>query len=172
MGWFRRKLDPMTARARELDAEIGALKFQIHQLKNATNCSDPHQIQTVLEETQSMPTSPFIKDEEGLPESIPAEPERDCPGLYNDLGLRKFDLAGWWMRVKRAKPLPAPTKNEQLVTLATPPCAGTCAWPAIDSSCSCWCCWRFCGASLACSFRSSDDCPCAHQNGRVYRQIL
>ena len=64
-----------------------------------------------------MPTSPFIKDEEGLPESIPAEPERDCPSLYNDLGLRKFDLAGWWMRVKRAKPLPAPTKNEQLVTL-------------------------------------------------------
>ena len=115
MGWFTRKPDPMTTRARELDAEIVALKFEIHQLNNAANCSDPHQIQTVLKETRSMPTGPFIKAEEELPESIPAE--RDCPGLYNDLGLRKFDLAGWWLRMKHLEPLPAPTKNEQLVTL-------------------------------------------------------
>ena len=63
-----------------------------------------------------MPTGPFIKAEEEWAESIPAEPERDCPGLYNDLGLRKFDLAGWWLRKKHPEP-PAATKNEQLVTL-------------------------------------------------------
>ena len=64
-----------------------------------------------------MPVYPFLKTEEELAESIPEEPERDCPSLYNDLGLRKFDLAGWWLRMKRLEPLPAPTKNEQLVTL-------------------------------------------------------
>ena len=117
MGWFTRKQNPMTTRSRELNAEIDALEFEIHQLKNAANCSDPRQIQTVLKETRSVPTGPFIKAEEERAESIPAEPERDCPGLYNDLGLRKFDLAGWWLRMKRLEPLPAPTKNEQLVTL-------------------------------------------------------
>ena len=49
-------------------------------------------------------------------ESIPAEPERDFPSLYNDQGLRKFDLAGWWLRKQHPEPPPA-TKNEQLVTL-------------------------------------------------------
>ena len=64
-----------------------------------------------------MPVYPFLKTEEELAESIPAEPERDCPSLYNDLGLRKFDLAGWFLRMKHSKHLPAPTENEQLVTL-------------------------------------------------------
>ena len=64
-----------------------------------------------------MPAYPFLKTEEELEESIPAEPERDSPSLYNDMGLRKFDLAGWWLRLKHSKNLPAPTKNEQLVTL-------------------------------------------------------
>ncbi len=117
MSWFTRKQDPMTARARELNAEIAALEFEIHQLDNAANCPDLRQIQTVLEETRSMPANSFLKTEEELPESTPAEPERDCPSLYNDLGLRKFDFAGWWLRMKCLEPLPAPTKNEQLVTL-------------------------------------------------------
>lgn len=122
MGWFTRKPDPMTARTHELNAEIVALEFEIQQLYNAANCSDPLQIQTVLEETRSKPTGPFIKAEEEQEESLPAEPKRDYPGLYNDLGLRKFDLAGWWLRKKYAKPLPVPTKNEQLVTLMVTGC--------------------------------------------------
>lgn len=117
MGWFTRKPDPMTIRSHELNTEIAALEVKIHQIKNASNYSDPHHIQTVFEETQSMPAYPFLKTEEELDESIPAEPERDSPSLYNDMGLRKFDLAGWWLRLKHSKTLPAPTKNEQLVTL-------------------------------------------------------
>ncbi len=117
MSWFTRKQDPMTARARELNAEIAALEFEIHQLDNAANCPDLRQIQTVLEETRSMPADPFLKAEEELARSIPTEPERDCPGLYNDQGLRKFDLAGWCRRLKRSEQQPTPTKNEQLVTL-------------------------------------------------------
>ena len=117
MGWFTRKPNPMIARTRELNAEIAALEFEIHQLDNAANCPDLRQIQTVLEETRSMPADPLLKAEEELAGAIPTEPERDCPGLFNDQGLRKFDLAGWWLRLKHSKTLPAPTKNEQLVTL-------------------------------------------------------
>ena len=117
MGWFTRKPDPMTAHSRELSAEIAALEFEIHQLNDVVSCPDPHQIQTVLEETRFLPPEPLLKAEEELVESIPAEPERDFPSLYNDQGLQKFDLAGWWLRMKRLEPLPAPTKNEQLVTL-------------------------------------------------------
>ena len=64
-----------------------------------------------------MPADPFLEAEEELAGSIPIEPERDCPGFFNDQGLRKFDLAGWWLRMKHLEPLSAPTKNEQLVTL-------------------------------------------------------
>ena len=64
-----------------------------------------------------MPVDPFLKAEEELTESIPTEPERNCPGLFNDQGLRKFDLAGWCRRLKRSEQRPTPTKNEQLVTL-------------------------------------------------------
>ena len=116
MGWFTRKPNPMSAHSRELSAEIAALEFEIHQLNDAVSCPDPHQIQTVLEETRFLPPEPLLKAEEELVKSIPAEPERDFPSLYNDQGLRKFDLAGWWLRTKHPEPPPA-TKNEQLVTL-------------------------------------------------------
>ncbi|MDP7011249.1 MAG: hypothetical protein QF685_07710 [Verrucomicrobiota bacterium] len=120
MGWFTRKRDPMTERACELNAKIAALEHQIYQLDNAASYSDPCQIQEALEGSNFLPHDPLLKTEEGLVESVLTEPERDCPGLYNDHGLRKFDLAGWWLRMKHSKPLPAPTQNEQLVTyLAT-----------------------------------------------------
>ena len=117
MGWFTRKPNPMIARTRELNAEIAALELEIHQLDNAANCPDLRQIQTVLEETRSMPADFFLRPEEELAGSIPTEPERDCPGLFNDQGLRKFDLAGWCRRLKRSEQQPTTTKNEQLVTL-------------------------------------------------------
>ena len=117
MGWFTRKPDPMTAHSRELSAEIAALEFEIHQLNNAAGLSDPRQIRSVLEETRILPSGSLLKTEEELVEPTDSEPMRDCPSLYNDQGLQKFDLAGWWLRKKRLEPLPAPTKNEQLVTL-------------------------------------------------------
>ena len=66
-----------------------------------------------------MPADFFLRPEEELVGPIPTEPERDCPGLYNDQGLRKFDLAGWCRRLKRSEQQPTTTKNEQLVTLIT-----------------------------------------------------
>ncbi len=117
MGWFTRKPNPMIARTRELNAEIAALEVEILRLNESVDFSDPRQIQTVLEEAGSMPADPFLKAEVELTKSIPIEPERNCPGLFNDQGLRKFDLAGWYRRLKRLEQQPTPTKNEQLVTL-------------------------------------------------------
>jgi cell division septum initiation protein DivIVA len=116
MGWFTRKPDPMTARARELTREIAELETQIDHLNDAAQSSDRHQIQTVLEATPALPPDPVFRPGVDLPGTLPAEAARDCPGLFNDQGLRKFDLAGWWRRVKQRTPLPAPTPSENIVT--------------------------------------------------------
>ena len=51
MGWFTRKIDPMTSRSRELRNEIAELESQIAQISDASTLADPIQIQTVLAET-------------------------------------------------------------------------------------------------------------------------
>ena len=115
IGWFKRKIDPMTSRSRELHNEITALESQIAQLSNASTLADPRQIQTVLRETRYLPPDPILRADETLTHSLPPVTDPNCPGLYTDQGVRKFDLAGWWLRVKR-QPDPAPTGNDKLVT--------------------------------------------------------
>ena len=114
MGWFKRKIDPMTSRSRELHSEIAALESQITQLSNASTLGDPLQIHTVLEETRYLPPDPILRADEALTHSLPPVTAPNCPGLYNDQGVRKFDLAGWWLRARR-QPAPSPTGNDKLV---------------------------------------------------------
>jgi hypothetical protein len=115
IGWFKRKIDPMTSRSRELHHEIAALESQIAQLSNVSTLTDPRQIRTVLEKTRYLPPDPILRADEELTHSLPPITDPNCPGLYNDQGVRKCDLAGWWLRVKR-QPAPAPTGNDKLVT--------------------------------------------------------
>ena len=114
MAWFKRKIDPMTSRSRELHSEIAALESQIAQLSNASTLGDPLQIHTVLKETRYLPPDPILRADEALAHSLPPVTDPNCPGLYNDQGVRKFDLAGWWLRVTR-QPAAAPTGNDKLV---------------------------------------------------------
>ena len=114
MGWFKRKIDPMTSRSRELHREISALESQIAQLSDASTLADPLQIQTVLEETRCLPPDPILRADEALIHSLPPATDPNCPGLYNDQGVRKCDLAGWWLRVTR-QTAPVPTGNDKLV---------------------------------------------------------
>lgn len=119
MGWFTRKADPMNARSRELNDEIAALEAQIEKLQDATGSTDHHEIQTALENTPDLPPDPVLLPATEFPEAIPApaaELERDCPGLYNDLGVRKFDLYGWWQRLKGHETVPVTTSSEKIVT--------------------------------------------------------
>ena len=114
MGWFKRKIDPMTSRSRELHSEIAALESQINQLSNASTLGDPLQIHTVLKETRYLPPDPILRADEALTHSLQPVTDSNCPGLYNDQGVRKFDLAGWWLRARR-QPAPSPTGNDKLV---------------------------------------------------------
>jgi hypothetical protein len=114
IGWFKRKPDPMTSRSRELHHEIAALESQIAQLSDASTLADPRQIQTVLQETRYLPPDPILRADEDLTHSLPPVTDPNCPGLFNNQGVRKFDLAGWWLRARR-QPAPAPTGNDKLV---------------------------------------------------------
>ncbi|MFM1556479.1 MAG: hypothetical protein ACKJR1_08335, partial [Limisphaerales bacterium] len=114
MGWFKRKIDPMTSRSRELHSEIAALESQINQLSNASTLGDPLQIHTVLEETRYLQPDPILRADEALTHSLQPVTDSNCPGLYNDQGVRKFDLAGWWLRA-RCQPAPSPAGNDKLV---------------------------------------------------------
>ena len=114
MGWFKRKIDPMTSRSRELHSEIAALESQIAQLSNASTLGDPLQIHTVLKETRYLPPDPILRADEALTHSLQPVTDSNCPGLYNDQGVRKFDLAGWWLRARR-QPAPSPAGNDKLV---------------------------------------------------------
>jgi hypothetical protein len=114
MGWFKRKIDPMTSRSRELHREIAALESQIAQLSDASTLADPHQIRTVLKETRYLPPDPILRADETLTHSLPPATDSNCSGLYNDQGVRKFDLAGWWLRA-RSQPASSPTGNDKLV---------------------------------------------------------
>ncbi len=115
MGWFKRKADPMTTRARELHSEIAVLEAQIEQLHHAETLADPRQIQTVLTETPYLPADPVLRADEELSRSLPPATDPDCPGLINDQGVRKFDLAGWWRRIQDRRE-PSATGNDKLVT--------------------------------------------------------
>ena len=114
IGWFKRKPDPMTSRSRELHHEIAALESQIAQLSDASTLADPRQIQTVLQETRYLPPDPILRADEELTHSLPPVTDPNCPGLFNNQGVRKFDLAGWWLRARR-QPAPTPTGNDKLV---------------------------------------------------------
>ena len=74
----------------------------------------------MLKATPALPPDPVLQADLDFPDVLPARTERDCPGLYNNLGVRKFDLHGWWCRLKRREPLPTATSNEKIVAyLAT-----------------------------------------------------
>ncbi len=115
MGWFKRKTDPMTARAHELHREIAVVEAQLKQLHSANALADPHHIQSVLAKTPYLPADPILRADEELSHSLPPATDPDCPGLLNDQGMRKFDLAGWWLRVTHQS-ASEPSSNDKLVT--------------------------------------------------------
>ena len=96
MGWFTRN-PGVTAERRvdELDAEIAeitALEERLTQASEEPN--DPGQLQLLLDESANLPVDPILRTDEELSGNLTDDPEHDCPGLYNDQGLRKFDLYG------------------------------------------------------------------------------
>ena len=114
MGWFGGKSNVMKSRTRELNSQIERLEQQIANLEHVSTSRNATEIRTTLEETSPLPKDPVLSSDANPADLLPPEP--DCPGLYNEQGVRKFDLHGLWLRLKKTDTTPEPTPNEKLVT--------------------------------------------------------
>lgn len=114
MGWFGGKSNVMKSRTRELNSQIERLEQQIANLEHVSTSRNATEIRTTLEETSPLPKDPVLSNDANPADLLPPEP--DCPGLYNEQGVRKFDLHGLWLRLKKTDTTPEPTPNEKLVT--------------------------------------------------------
>lgn len=144
MGLFNRKPDPISERAKQLNEKIAALEQQIQKLASQpekpaspaesvrpeskarsfspftnANTAPPRLRSTVLPPGQA-PTAPEaaaqqepIFEEVGTGR-IQSDDEPPAPSHYNDLGVRKYDLASAWRRLKNHFRGPV-TSNPKLV---------------------------------------------------------
>ncbi len=118
MGLFKKKADPISQRAKALNAEIAALEAKIQKLNSqpAQTANEPRVRSAPFpgRNTASSPApSPtrepiFEKvDQKRLQSSEPTTP----PQQYNQLGVRKYDLLGFLGRIKgnfRSRPAANP----------------------------------------------------------------
>jgi hypothetical protein len=123
MGWLRKKKDPISERARNLEAEIKQLEARIQELSvqadpppepAARPASPPEHPQprlrstalpgglTVLKPGGPSSAQPAAEQvfEEVDHKRLHAPPEAASRALYNELGMRKYDLPGAWQRLR------------------------------------------------------------------------
>jgi hypothetical protein len=124
MGFFKKKADPISARSKALNAQIASLEAQINKLNVQLQQSPP---QPRMRST-ALPRSHAAADAHRSPPARepvfepvdhrhlePAADAGPTPGHYNDLGVRKYDLAAAWQRVRNYF-RPRPSNNSKLVT--------------------------------------------------------
>ncbi len=126
MGWLRKKKDPISERARTLEKEIKHLEARIQELSSqgqadpppqpapAKPAPSPNQPQPRLRST-ALPGGQKVLKPGGNPAAQPnreqvfeevdhkrlhAPPEAAGRALYNELGMRKYDLPGAWQRLR------------------------------------------------------------------------
>ena len=132
MGWLKRKADPLQTRQRILNTQIAELETRIRRL-SAQLPARPQGAAEVppVSPRSSPPASPATASVAAppaaprpattqpmprpAPKPSPVVPEPAAhPELYNELGVRKFDLAGAWRRLT-AWWRPPPPSNPHLV---------------------------------------------------------
>jgi hypothetical protein len=123
MGWPRKKRDPISDRARDLNAEIASLEAQIKRLdarlgggestgaareaRDSIRATAAARFAPSRHEPVFEDVNPVALEERTLP--------GDTPEHYNEQGVRKFDLPAWWRRVKGNFHGPT-TSNPKLVS--------------------------------------------------------
>jgi len=122
MGFFRKKNDPITEKARFLNEQIEALEAQIKQLSAEAAKPQPRFRSSALPghagpapatvPARATPSAEHFEEVDHSPLQT-AEPQvnRDH---YNDLGVRKYDLVAAWQRFKNLFKTP-PASNPKLV---------------------------------------------------------
>ncbi len=128
MGWFKKKADPISDRARALNAEIAALEAQIKRLDSKLESGPPaprlrstampHGAGSPTHAMPGPPPAPAPREpifEDVDQNRLQAKPEAETTNEhYNDLGVRKYDLAAFLRRIKNHFRGPS-TANPKLV---------------------------------------------------------
>jgi hypothetical protein len=131
MGWFKKKADPISDRARALNDQIASLEAQIKQLDSKLeedksagprlrSTALPHGAAAAAPSTPAPPPPPPPGPSEPIFEEVDQnrlqarnEPS-STPEHYNELGVRKYDLAALVRRIKNHFRGPS-TANPKLV---------------------------------------------------------
>ncbi len=123
MGLFRKKADPISERAKALQQEIAALESQIQKLSVQVeqrdvlaelDASPLHDEVSVLTSTKSTAVAEPVFEE--MEPVVKLQPEPIvAPQIYNEHGVRKFDLPGALRRLQGSVRGQTPT-NPKLVT--------------------------------------------------------
>ena len=117
MGFFRKKNDPISEKARALNQQIEALETEIKRLSEEAAQPQPRFRSSTLPRNAQAPAkaeSPreHFEDVDHAPLQASApQPRRE---QFNDMGVRKYDLAAAWQRFKDGFKRP-PASNPKLV---------------------------------------------------------
>ncbi len=134
MGWFRKRSDPISDRARTLNQEIAALEAQIKTLdtrlqrqqeqpglRSAAPGSESAASAVSHGQAEDSPGAVVRSSHEPIFEEIDQGrlkskgETNDTPEYYNELGVRKYDLPALWRRLKGHFQGPS-TTNPKLVS--------------------------------------------------------
>lgn len=113
MGLFSKKADPIASREKALSKEIAALEAEIRQL-NQRPVQPEHPRPNVASQQPALPSHSFAQEPqtsakkiaprepifESVEQAAPASTAQDSRGHYNDLGVRKYDIAAAWRRIQ------------------------------------------------------------------------
>ena len=120
MGFFRKKNDPISEKARSLNEQISALEAEIKRLSEEVAQPQPRF------RSSTLPRSSTFSAASTRPSSAPdhfeevdhtplQSPEPQAkPERYKEMGVRKYDLSAVWQRVKNIFKSP-PASNPRLV---------------------------------------------------------
>ena len=128
MGWFKKKADPISDRSRALTEQIAALEAQIKDLDTKLSVPTPRLRPAAMPKGANAPSHPPpppppapTRPSEPIFEEVDQDrlknrPEpASTPEHYNELGVRKYDLAAFLRRLKNHFRGPS-TSNPKLVS--------------------------------------------------------
>lgn len=127
MGWFKKKLDPITAREQELEKKLARLRAEIQQLDAGKNRGPKPRVRSTVHPNpapfQPPPPEPVrapspadpIFEEVDLDRAKPETPVVTS-AHYNEQGLRKYDLVAAWQKLRAFfQRADSPSSNPKLI---------------------------------------------------------
>lgn len=126
MGMLNKKPDPISDKARALNDEIAALEAEIKRLDSQLSRTPGPKFRstatpqgTTISRAPEKPVPPPPKAEPVFEEIrrgplAPPSSQAETPEIYNDLGVRRYDLPALWNRIRNHFRSPT-TSNPRLV---------------------------------------------------------